>query len=170
MTHENTSDSKWYAIYTRSRHEKKVAANLEERNIEVFLPLRTMVSRWKDRRKEIQWPLFTGYLFVRIPVSLKLAVLQTAGVVNFVCSNQGIMSPIPEDQIESIRMLISSGLKYDPYPYLKEGMTVRVRRGPLKGVEGILIGKKKKHLLVLSVDLIQQSTALEIDISDTDVR
>lgn len=164
------SEQKWYAIYTRSRHEKKVAANLEERRIEVFLPLRTMISRWKDRRKEVQWPLFTSYLFVRIPPAMKVPVLQTAGVVNFVCSNQGMISPIPDDQIDAIRVLISSGLKYDPYPYLKEGMTVRVRRGPLKGVEGILIGKKKKHLLVLSVDLIQQSTALEIDISDTDVR
>lgn len=170
MNQDLASEEKWYAIYTRSRHEKKVAANLQERQIEVFLPLRTMVSRWKDRRKEVQWPLFTSYLFVRIPPAMKVPVLQTSGVVNFVCSTQGMISPVPDDQIEAIRMLIASGLKYDPYPYLKEGMTVRVRRGPLKGVEGILIGKKKKHMLVLSVDLIQQSTALEIDISDTDAR
>jgi transcription antitermination factor NusG len=170
MNQNLAPEDKWYAIYTRSRHEKKVAANLQERRIEVFLPLRTMVSRWKDRRKEVQWPLFTSYLFVRIPPAMKVPVLQTAGVAHFVCSNRGMISPIPDDQIEAIRTLIASGLKYDPYPYLKEGMTVRVRRGPLKGVEGILIGKKKKHLLVLSVDLIQQSTALEIDISDTDVR
>lgn len=164
------SSEKWYAIYTRARHEKKVASNLLDREIEVFLPLRSAISRWKDRRKEVQWPLFSGYVFVRIPLEMKIPVLQTAGVVQFVCSAQGMMTSIPDDQIDAIQKLIGSGLKYDPYPYLREGMTVRVKRGPLKGIEGILIGKRKKHLLVLSVDLIQQSTALEIDISETDVR
>lgn len=170
MNHDSSAELKWYAIYTRSRHEKKVAANLRDRNIEVFLPLRSVVIRWKDRRKEVQWPLFSSYVFVRTPLEMKIPVLQTAGVVSFVCSNRGMMTAVPEEQIESIQRLIESGLKYDPYPYLKEGMSVRVKRGPLKGVEGILIGKRKKHLLVLSVDLIQQSTALEIDIGDTDVR
>jgi transcription antitermination factor NusG len=159
----------WYAIYTRSRHEKKVAANLEEKRVEVFLPLRSVLSRWKDRRKEVQLPLFSGYLFVRIHREQRLPVLQTSGVVRFVGNGDGL-DPVPEEQIISIQRLMESGLRYDPYPYLKEGMQVRVVRGPLKGVEGILIDKRKKHLLVLSVDMIQQSAAMQVDISDTDVK
>ena len=158
----------WYAIYTRSRHEKKVAASLEEKRVEVFLPLRSVLSRWKDRRKEVQLPLFSGYLFVRIHREQRLPVLQTSGVVRFVGNGDGL-DPVPEEQIISIQRLMESGLRYDPYPYLKEGMQVRVVRGPLKGVEGILIDKRKKHLLVLSVDMIQQSAAMQVDISDTDV-
>ena len=165
----NTVEARWYAIYTRSRHEKKVASYLTDRDVEVFLPLRTMTSRWADRIKEVQFPLFSGYVFVRITPELRVPVLQTAGVVNFVSSKQGIAA-IPDEQIAAIQKLVESGLKYDPYPYLREGMTVKVRRGPLRGIEGILIGKRKKHLLILSVDLIRQSTALEINISDTDVR
>jgi len=162
-------NSSWYAVYTRSRHEKKVASALQDKQVEVFLPLRNVINRWKDRHKEVQLPLFQGYAFVHIPFQQRrLEILKTPGVVRFV-SNGIDPTPVPEDQIEAIRLMIQSGIRYDPYPYLKEGMSVRIRRGPLKGVEGILIAKKKKHLLVLSVDLIQQSTALEINISDTDV-
>jgi transcription antitermination factor NusG len=159
----------WFAIYTRPRHEKKVAAYLHDKGIDVFLPLRTVISRWKDRKKEIQFPLFAGYVFVYTSPENRLAILRTPGVVQFVAEN-GIPAAIPEDQIEAVRQLVDSGLQFDPYPYVKEGMRVRIRSGPLKGVEGIVISKRKKHLLVLSVDLIQQSAALEIDIADTDVQ
>ncbi len=159
----------WFAVYTRPRHEKKVAQQLSEKGINVFLPLRTVVSTWKDRRKQVQFPLFGGYVFVHIVMEDRLGVLRMPGVVQFV-SIEGKPVPIPEDQIEAVRQLVNSGLKYDPYPYVKEGMRVTIRNGPLKGVEGIVISKRKKHLLVLSVDLIQQSASLEIDITDTDVR
>lgn len=159
----------WFAIYTRPRHEKKVAQQLSDKGIDVFLPLRTVVSHWKDRRKQVQFPLFTGYVFVHIVLEDRLAVLRMPGVVQFV-SSEGKPIPVPEGQIEAVRQLVNSGLKYDPYPYVKEGMRVTIRNGPLKGVEGIVISKRKKHLLVLSVDLIQQSASLEIDITDTDVR
>ena len=162
-------DHNWYAVYTRSRCEKKVAAVLCDKHVEVFLPLRKVLSRWKDRKKEVQFPLFSSYVFVRIPLTQRIPVLQTPGVVLLLSDGQGPV-PIPVEQIDSIRKLVESGLEYDPYPYLKEGMPVRVVRGPLKGVEGILIEKRKKHLLVLSVDLIQQSAALQVDISDTDAR
>ena len=164
----NDADPKWYAVYTRSRHEKSVAEKLEEKRMEVFLPLRNVLRRWKDRRKEVAMPLFSGYVFVRIPYSLRLPVLQTPGVVQ-ILSEGNRPVPIPEEQISSIQKLVESGLTYDPYPYLKEGMFVRVIRGPLQGIEGILLEKRKKHVLVLSVDLIQQSAALQVDISDTDV-
>ncbi len=159
---------RWYAVYTKSRHEKKVATNLKDKSVEVFLPLRNVLSRWKDRRKEVQLPLFTGYLFVRMTQEDRLNILKTVGVVTIISNHQGPV-PIPEDQIESIQKLVESGIKYDPYPYVHEGMRVTIKRGPLRGTEGILIGKRKKHILVLSVDLIQQSAALEINIADTDV-
>ena len=158
----------WYAVYTRSRHEKKVASLLGEKNVEVFLPLRKVLRRWKDRRKEVQLPLFSSYVFVRIEAQHRISILRTAGVVS-ILGEQGKPVKIPEQQIEAIRLLVQSDIKYDPYPYLKEGMRVSIIRGPLRGVEGVLVAKRKKHLLVLSVDLIQQSTALQVDISDTDV-
>ncbi|MCI0413493.1 UpxY family transcription antiterminator [bacterium] len=164
----NNADLQWYAVYTRSRHEKTVASRLEEKRIEVFLPLRKVLRRWKDRRKEVLMPLFSSYVFVRIPFTQKLSVLQTPGVVQILSEGSKPM-PIPEEQIVSIQKLVESGLTYDPYPYLKEGSLVSVVRGPLTGVQGILVEKRKKHLLVLSVDLIQQSAALQVDISDTDV-
>jgi transcription antitermination factor NusG len=164
----NSADPHWYAVYTRSRHEKTVASRLEEKRIEVFLPLRKVLRRWKDRRKEVLMPLFSSYVFVRIPYAQKLSVLQTPGVVQILSEGSKPM-PIPEEQIVSIQKLVESGLNYDPYPYLKEGTLVSVVRGPLSGVEGILVEKRKKHLLVLSVDLIQQSAALQVDITDTDV-
>jgi transcription termination/antitermination protein NusG len=166
--HMNQTERRWYAVYTRSRHEKSVASKLEEKNIEVFLPIRTVLRRWKDRKKEISLPLFSSYVFVRLPLSERLKVLQTPGVV-LILSEGSQPVPIPEDQITSIKKLVASGLKFDPYPYLKEGMQVNVVRGPLQGVTGILIEKRKQHMLVLSVDLIQQSAVLQVEISDTDV-
>ena len=164
----NNVDSHWFAVYTRSRHEKVVASKLGDKSIEVFLPLRKVLRRWKDRRKEVAMPLFSGYVFVRIPYSGRLGLLQTPGVVQ-ILSEGNRPVPIPEEQITAIERLVESGLAYDPYPYLKEGTFVRVVRGPLQGVEGILLEKRKKHMLVLSVDLIQQSAVLQVDISDTDV-
>jgi transcription termination/antitermination protein NusG len=161
--------NEWFAVYTRPRHEKKVAEQLTKKGILVFLPLRSVISHWKDRRKEVQFPLFTGYVFVNIVLEDRLSVLRIPGVVQFVAS-EGKPVAIPDYQIDAVRQLVSSGLKYDPYPYVKEGMRVTIRNGPLKGVEGLVLAKRKKHLLVLSVDLIQQSASLEIDINDTDVR
>lgn len=160
--------SSWFAVYTRSRHEKKVAEGLKDKSIEVFLPLRSVIHRWKDRRKEVQLPLFSGYVFVKIPLEQRLPVLQTAGVVSLVGNGSDPIA-IPDDQIDSIQRLVDCGIRYDPYPYLKEGMRVLIKSGPLKGMEGVLIEKRKKHLLVLSVDLIQQSAVLQVDISDTDI-
>lgn len=161
--------NEWFAVYTRPRHEKKVAQQLSNKGVEVFLPLRAVISNWKDRRKEVQFPLFAGYVFVHIVLEDRLSVLRIPGVVQFVVS-EGKPVAIPDSQIDAVRQLVSSGLKYDPYPYVKEGMRVTIRNGPLKGVEGLVLAKRKKHLLVLSVDLIQQSASLEIDINDTDVR
>jgi len=154
----------WYAIRTRSRHEKSVVRLLEERGIATFLPLVNQLRRWSDRQKLVQFPLFAGYAFVRMAYepSSRLAVLQTDGVVNFVGSHgQGI--PIPEEQIDAIQAVLKGDLLVESHPYLKIGQRVRLRGGSLDGMEGILVAKKGHHMLVISVELIQRSLAIQVD-------
>jgi transcription antitermination factor NusG len=155
----------WYAIWTRSRHEQVVREQLERKGIEAFLPTITKWSRWKDRKKQIDWPLFPGYCFVRFDGADRLAVLKCSGVVNIV-SFDGDIVPIPEHEIESIRRLVESDLQFDPCPLIREGMIVEVTHGPLKGVVGRLMRKGAHARLVLSVDLIGQAVSVEVDASD----
>ena len=160
----------WYAIYTRSRHEHKVYHRLRERNIESFLPLVERWSRRRDRRKRIHLPLFPSYLFVRTQMDghTYLQILKTESVVR-ILSNDGKPATIPDEQINAIQILMKNGIAATPYPYLKEGMKVRVANGPLIGIEGILIKTKpNKHRLILSVDLIQESVSVEMDELDVE--
>jgi transcription termination/antitermination protein NusG len=159
------AEFEWYAIWTRSRHEKLVREQLSQKQVDVFLPTITKWSRWKDRRKKIDWPLFPGYLFARFDVAEPLTVLKCEGVVTIVGS-EGLPSPIPEVEINSIRTLVNSELSYDPCPLIKEGMMVEVRHGPLKGVVGRLVRKGAHARLVLSVDLIGQAVSVEVDAAD----
>jgi transcriptional antiterminator NusG len=153
---------RWYALYTRPRHEKAVAEQLARRRAEAFLPLREVLSRWKDRRKLVQLPLFPGYVFVHTPLSQKREVVSVDGVISIV-NFRGAPAAIPDAQIEAVREICLTKLPCDPYPYLTEGRWVRVSRGPLAGLSGILIRKKSKHRLVVSIDILQQSVAVEID-------
>ncbi len=155
----------WYAIWTRSRHEQVVREQLARKGIEAFLPTITKWSRWKDRKKQIDWPLFPGYCFVRFNGLDRLPVLKCTGVVNIV-SFDGDIVPIPEHEIESIRRLVESDLQFDPCPLIREGMTVEVTHGPLKGVVGRLVRKGAHARLILSVDLIGQAVSVEVDASD----
>jgi transcriptional antiterminator NusG len=148
----------WYAIWTRSRHEKIVRDQLEKKaDVDVFLPTIGKWSRWKDRKKKIDWPLFPGYVFARF--------VKVDGVVQII-SNNGILSPIPEEEIDSIRTLVESELAFDPVPLIKEGDMVRVAHGPLKGVVGRLVRKGAHARLILSVDLIGQAVSVEVDAAD----
>jgi transcription antitermination factor NusG len=157
----------WYAIHTRSRHEKVVRDQFAAKEIPYLLPLHLKRSKWKDRVKLIEVPLFGGYIFAYFALQNKLQVLQTIGVVRLVSLN-GAAEPVPEDQIETIRKMVDHALPYDPHPYLKEGMQVRVVRGPLQGAEGILIEKKKNYRFVISIDLIQKAVAVDIDSADVE--
>jgi transcription antitermination factor NusG len=152
----------WFAVYTRSRHELTVKNQLDAKGVLNFLPSYTKLSHWKDRRKEINLPLFPGYLFVKVLVNDRIDVLKTFGVVYIVGNSSGPL-PVPEDSIQSIQSILERGLKVDPHPYLKVGSRVRITDGPLKGIEGILIRKKNRTLLVLSIDLIQRSVSMEIE-------
>jgi len=155
----------WYAVWTRSRHEQVVREQLERKGLEAFLPTITRWSHWKDRKKQVDWPLFPGYCFVRFNGAERLPVLKCTGVVNIVSFDSEI-APIPEVEIESIRQLVASELQFDPCPLIREGMMVEVTHGPLKGVVGRLVRKGAHARLVLSVDLIGQAVSVEIDASD----
>ena len=158
--------AQWYAIWTRSRHEQVVREQLERRQFEAFLPTITRWSRWKDRKKKIDWPLFPGYCFARFDAVDTLPILKCTGVVNIV-SFEGKPAAIPDYELESIRLLIGSELQYDPCPMIREGMMVEVAHGPLRGVVGRLLRKDaKKASLVLSVDLIGQGVSVEVDAAD----
>jgi len=155
----------WYAVHVRSRHEFKVLKRLTSAGIDVFLPTVERLSRWKDRKKLISFPLFPGYLFVHIYKIYNniLTVLKTPGVVRFLGINSGEPEPVPEEQIISLKRLIESKESIDPYPYLKEGQRVRIKKGALVGVEGILVKKAGQHRLVLSVNILRQRVSLRID-------
>ena len=157
----------WYALYTRSRFEKKLLYELSLRQIEVFLPMREVLSRWKDRRKKIWVPLFPGYIFVNhvdTPEN-RYRVLNVPGAVNFVdvC---GRPDPVPEEQIMAVRRFLESSLNVDSYPYIQIGTQVEVIAGPLAGIRGILVEKRGKFRFILQIDLIRQAVSVEIDASD----
>src|SRR4029077_21126545 len=160
-----TQGLRWYALRTRSRHEKIVRDQLVTQGIEPLLPTVKRLSQWKDRKKEVEVPLFSGYCFVRFVSDHKLPVLKTIGVVDIVGGDHR-PEAIPDEEIARNKTLMTSVLPYDPHPYLHEGMQVEVIRGPLQGVHGILLRKEKRHRLVIGVRLIQQAAAVEIDIGD----
>ena len=159
------AEVRWFALWTRSRHEQVVREQLEQKRVEAFLPTVTRWSRWKDRKKKIDWPLFPGYCFARFDPADALPILKCTGVVNIV-SFDGKPAPIPEVELDSIRLLVGSELQYDPCPMIREGSMVEVVHGPLTGVVGRLMRKNDKARLVLSVDLIGQAVSVEVDAAD----
>jgi transcription antitermination factor NusG len=159
------ADAAWFAVWTRSRHEQIVREQLEQKGVEAFLPTVARWSRWKDRKKKIDWPLFPGYCFARFDPDDRLRVLKVTGVVSIV-GFDGEIAAIPEHEIEGIRRLIESDLQFDPCPLIHEGTMVEVTHGPLKGVIGRLTRKGAHARLVLSVDLIGQAVSVEVDAAD----
>ncbi len=159
---ESVEQPYWFAIQTRSRHEKVVRDQLAAKRITHLLPLWRKRSIWKDRVKHVEIPLFSGYLFGYFALQDKVAVLETVGVARLVGIN-GSPVPIPDEQIVAVRTLMEHRLPCSPHPYLVEGMRVRIKCGLLAGTEGILIAKKQRHRLVISVDIINQAVAVEVD-------
>jgi transcription antitermination factor NusG len=156
----------WYALRTRSRHEKRVRDGLVGRpSVEVFLPLYQRWSWWGDRMKQIEEPLFPGYCFAQFRYTDRVAVLRAFGVVDLVCPGAR-PEWIPECEIDAIRVLVESKLRYDPHPFLTEGAEVEVIRGPLCGTRGLLVRKDRAMRVVLSVNLIRQAVAVEVPGAD----
>jgi transcription antitermination factor NusG len=160
-------DSAWCVLYTRHQHEKTVAEILSAKGFEVFLPLYESIRRWKDRSKTLMLPLFPCYVFVRGGFSRRLQVVTTPGVHMLLFHGEQV-AVIPEIEIQAIRTAVGGQFRVEPHPFLKCGERVRVIRGSLEGVEGILVRKKNLYRLVLSVDMMAKSVAVEIDATDVE--
>lgn len=154
----------WYAVYTRHQHERSASQTLINRGFEVLLPLYRSVSHWKDRRKIIHRPLFSNYLFVRVDLERKVEVLRTAGVCWFV-GKAGAPSSISPPEIELLRKLVENPAHLQPHPFLDRGDQVRVIRGPFAGLTGTLLRVKNQHRVVVSIELLRKSAAVEVDIA-----
>jgi transcription antitermination factor NusG len=167
MAHVNPIESAglpWFAAYAKHQHEKRAAELLVRKGIEVFLPLYREVRRWKDRQMPVSLPLFPCYLFVRANLEQKLDILKTPGIF-FLVENDGRACTIPESEIAAVQRLVQSFPSVRPHPFLKTGDRVRISRGALSGIEGILIRVKNQHRVVISVDLLQKSLSVEVDLS-----
>lgn len=158
----------WYALYTAPRHEKSVAQQIERRGVDCFLPRYRSVRRWKDRRKELELVLFPSYVFVRMALKTRLQVLQLPGAVRLVTFN-GQPAALPDHEIESLRNRLSGACRIEPVPYLRAGRRVRVRSGPMQGLEGIIQRTSERCRVIFSVDLIMRSIAVEVDEADVEL-
>lgn len=152
----------WYALYIRHQHEKVVADTLSSFGLESFLPLYDVVHRWKDRKKRLSVPLFPCYVFLLGGLDRRARILSVPGVRRIV-GVAGRPDTIPSAEIEAIRRAVNSSLRVEPHPFLRRGDRVRVRTGPLAGVEGILLRKKTMCRLILSATLLEKSVAVELD-------
>jgi transcription antitermination factor NusG len=159
-----SAPARWFAVQTLSRHEKHVEAQLLEKRISTFLPLLKKIQQWSDRRKEVQVPLFSCYLFVRTHqmIEARLRVLKTPGVLGLVGS-QGQGTAIPDEEVESIKTILKAKVPFGVHPYVRIGQRVRVWGGALEGVEGVLVGRNKDQSVVVSVELLQRSLAIRVE-------
>lgn len=168
---ESSQSKLWFAVYTVVRHEKAVNSSFLKNNIETFLPLREVVSQWKDRRKKVLIPLFPGYIFVRIFDSDSwsiLSILNTRGVVRILSSNGSFLA-VPAQQIDSVKRLVEANVEYDPYQYLVEGKEVTLVNGPLRGVAGKILERKGQNWLIVSIDIIKRSVSVKVDPADVEL-
>jgi transcription antitermination factor NusG len=151
----------WYALYTRHQHEKMVDQILTNKGFNTFLPLYATVHNWKDRAKALTLPLFPCYVFLKGGIERRLAILTTPGIYGLV-SSAGQPDAIPDNEIEAIRRAVESGTRVEAHPFLKCGNWVRVKSGPLAGIEGILVRKRNMARLVLSVAILGTAAAIEV--------
>lgn len=154
----------WYALHTRPRHEKLVVQRLTDRRVETFLPIVTETHRWSDRKKTVQLPLFSCYVFAKFVPNRteRLNVLRVSGVLGLVGST-GEGAAIPDEQIDAVRTLVDSELPWTSHPFLKIGQRVRIRGGAMEGLEGILVSRSGSQTLVISIDAIQRSLAVRVE-------
>src|SRR5712672_4351587 len=160
-------EPRWYAAYTCANHEKRVREQLEQMSIESYLPVYEAVRRWKDRRMRLQLPLFPGYVFVHMALVDRLRVLQVPSVVRVVGFN-GHLAAVPDGEIEGLKTGLSGGVRAEPHPFLTAGRRVRIKTGPPQGREGILIRKNGSLRAVLSIDIIQRSIVVDVEVADVE--
>jgi transcription termination/antitermination protein NusG len=155
----------WYAVQTRARNEKAISERLQEQGLTTFLPLVTEVRRWSDRKKKVELPLFSCYVFVKLVAANneeRMRVYRTNGVFRIV-SMHGEAIPIPDEQIDALRAVVTQQVPWSAHPFLKIGQRVRIRSGSLQGVEGVLLSNNGDRTLILSVDAIQRSLAVRVE-------
>jgi len=155
----------WYAVQTRARNEKVISERLQEQGLTTFLPLVSEIRRWSDRKKKVELPLFSCYVFVKLVASdndERMRVYRTNGVFRIV-SMRGEAVPIPEEQIDALRTVVTQGVPWSTHPFLKVGQRVRIRGGSLEGVEGVLLSRNGDRTLIISVDAIQRSLAVRVE-------
>ena len=159
-----TQEPNWYAVHTMARHEKRVAAQFEEKQVCTFLPLLRQVHKWTDRRTTVELPMFSCYAFVHIAQTAeeRLKVLRTPGVLGFVGSDR-LGTPIPDEQIASLRAAINEKVPCFPHPFVNVGSRVRIRGGALDGVEGIFLRQGAEQTVIVSVELLQRSVAIRVE-------
>jgi transcription antitermination factor NusG len=157
-------EPRWYAAYTYPRHEKRVAEHLSGRSVENFLPLSNYLSRWKDRHKLIQQPLFPSYIFVHLDLKDRLQVLGVPGIA-YLVSFRGLPEPLPEGDIDALRAGLAQTHDVQQHPYINAGRRVRIVRGPLVGFTGIVRRIKGNFRVILSVELIRRSFVVDVDLS-----
>lgn len=160
----NVVPQHWYVVYTAPRHEKAVAAHLEQRSIEAYLPLFSSARIWNRRRAVVQLPLFPGYIFVRIRSCDRLQVLEVPGVIRLIACN-GCLTPIPDDLIEALKASLQLRAS-QPHPFLCTGKRVRIAAGPLKGLEGVIVREANAFRMIVSIESIMRSFSVELDASD----
>src|ERR1051326_7383391 len=159
---ELTAGKQWYALQLRPRFEKIVALHLRNKGYEEYLPLYRSRRRWSDRLKEIELPLFSGYIFCKFDITDRLPVLVIPGVISIVSSGR-VPLAVPDQEIEAVQNVVKSGLSYGPWPSLCAGERVRVRYGPLRGLEGTVVEVKNTYQLIISVTMLSRSVSVAID-------
>lgn len=157
----------WYALFVRYQHEKFVALGLSNKNIEVFLPLCTSTRQWQDRKKQLSLPLFPSYVFVRENMERQLQIISTPGVIHIVRFG-GRPAIVSQSQITAVRKILESHCAVEPHPFLTCGDRVRVKSGPLTGVEGILTRKTNRARLVISMEMLGRSASVEIELTNVE--
>ncbi len=158
------SEINWFAVHTKSRFEKKVNLLLQRKGIETYLPVRNIERKWKDRKKLVEFPLFPGYLFVRISPEEKKKVICTKGVVKIVGFPEPV--PVPKEQITALKKFEEKEIKVDPYPEFFPGREIVVKRGPFKGIRGYVEEKNGKYRLIVGIELLSRVVSVEIDVDD----
>ena len=159
-------NDRWHALYTRHQHERAVALSLSAKGHDIFLPIYGTVHRWRNRTKQLLLPLFPSYVFIRGGMDRQLQILTTPGLISIVGWMDGHPAIIPQEQIDAVRLIVQGSHRFEPHPFLSCGDRIRVRNGPLLGVEGILVRKKGMVRLVVSMEMLGRSAAVELDVSD----
>ncbi len=160
--------SNWYAIYVKSRHESVAYEELQKKGVESYLPVVKRMRRWKDRRKMVEFPLFPGYLFVRVNPTPSgfVPVLRARGVVCLVSGETGTPLPVPEREMDSLRIMIDNGGDIDIYPGIKEGARIEVKSGPFKGANGTVVKKEDGYMLMVNIDILGRSIGVKLYADD----